>query len=145
VNSVKSLVAWLAHLEVVRFGAIGTAAFFVDTATLYAMLAMGFGFYAGRAVSYLVAVTFTWYGNRRITFSASRAQGAAATAREWLTFVLANSIGGVVNYATYAALVANVGLVRGYPVLGVAAGSLAGMTVNYALSKFVVFRGTPRS
>ncbi|HET6473411.1 MAG TPA: GtrA family protein [Pseudomonadales bacterium] len=139
-NAVTRIVGRLAQLEVIRFGAIGTVAFFVDTATLYAVLATGLGFYAGRGVSYMVAVTFTWYGNRRITFAESRAYGVAATAREWLTFVAANSVGGVVNYATYAALVANVGLVRGYPVLGVAAGSLAGMTVNYTLSKFVVFR-----
>ena len=130
----------LAQLQIVRFGAIGTIAFFVDTVALYAMLAIGSGFYVGRAISYLVAVTFTWYGNRHITFAASRAHGTAAAAREWLTFVAANSVGGIVNYTTYALLVANVGLVRGYPVLGVAAGSLAGMTVNYTLSKFVVFR-----
>ena len=134
------LVARIARLQVARFAAIGTAAFVVDAATLYGALAIGLGFYVGRAVSYLVAVTFTWYGNRRITFAATRAHGVAASATEWLKFVATNSIGGAANYATYALLVANVGLVRGYPVLGVAAGSLVGMTLNFTLSKFVVFR-----
>jgi putative flippase GtrA len=135
-----SLVRRLVRLEFARFAVIGTAAFFVDTAVLYAGLAAGLGFYAGRALSYLVAVTFTWYGNRRITFAATRAHGGAAVLAEWFRFATTNLLGGALNYAAYAALIANVGLVRTYPVLGVAAGSLIGMTVNFALSKFVVFR-----
>ena len=131
----------LAQTQLARFAVIGTLAFFVDTIVLYAALAAGLGFYAGRAVSYLVAVTFTWYGNRRITFADSRAHGAAAVATEWLKFVATNLVGGAANYATYAVLVANVGIVRAFPVLGVAAGSLVGMTLNFTLSKFVVFRG----
>jgi len=138
-----NLVRRLAQFEFARFAVIGTIAFFVDTLTLYAALAVGLGFYAGRAVSYLVAVTFTWYGNRRITFTQTRASGTAAIAREWLTFVATNLVGGAANYATYALLVASVGVVRAFPVLGVAAGSLVGMTLNFTLSKFVVFRGRP--
>jgi len=135
----------LAQTQLARFAVIGTLAFFVDTIVLYAALAAGLGFYAGRAVSYLVAVTFTWYGNRRITFADSRAHGAAAVATEWLKFVATNLVGGAANYATYAVLVANVGIVRAFPVLGVAAGSLVGMTLNFTLSKFVVFRGGERA
>jgi putative flippase GtrA len=145
VNTLARFAARVAQFEFARFAAIGTVAFLVDTLTLYAALAVGLGFYAGRAVSYLVAVTFTWYGNRRITFANSRAHGTAATAAEWLVFVATNSIGGAANYATYALLVANVGVVRAFPVLGVAAGSLVGMTMNFGLSKFVVFRARPRT
>ena len=139
-----NVVRRLAQYEFARFAVIGTIAFFVDTLVLYAALGAGLGFYAGRAVSYLVAVTFTWYGNRRITFADSRAHGAAGIATEWLKFVVTNLVGGAANYATYALLVANVGVVRAFPVLGVAAGSLVGMTLNFTLSKFVVFRARPR-
>ena len=140
-----NIVRRLAQFEFARFAVIGTLAFFVDTFVLYGALAVGLGFYAGRAVSYLVAVTFTWYGNRRITFADSRAYGAAAVAAEWLKFVVTNLLGGAANYAMYALLVANVGIVRAWPVLGVAAGSLVGMTLNFTLSKFVVFRGGKRA
>jgi putative flippase GtrA len=127
--------------EFMRFAAIGTAAFVVDSAVLYAALALGLGLYWGRAVSYLVAATFTWYGNRRITF-ATHARGARAVTAEWIRFLLANLVGGAVNYTTYAMLVSLLPLVRAYPVLGVAAGSIAGLGVNFTLSKLLVFRAS---
>ncbi len=61
------------NTQFLRFAVIGTAAFVVDTAVLYCALWAGLGLYSGRAVSYLVAATFTWYGNRRITFCEPRA------------------------------------------------------------------------
>ncbi len=110
---------------------------------LYLALWAGLGLYLGRAVSYLVAATFTWYGNRRITF-ATRAQGVPAAAAEWIRFLLTNLVGGAVNYTVYAALVSQLELAQAYPVLGVAAGSIAGLSVNFTLSKFLVFRA-PRA
>jgi putative flippase GtrA len=135
-----SFVARLWQTEFLRFAVIGTAAFVVDASTLYAALWCGLGFYAGRMVSYLVAATFTWYGNRRITFVRSHAEGVGPATAEWLKFLVANLGGGAVNYTIYAALIASFAIVRAYPVLGVAAGSLAGLVVNFSLSKFVVFR-----
>jgi putative flippase GtrA len=135
-----SLFARLWQTQFARFAVIGTAAFVVDASALYAALWIGLGFYAGRAISYLLAATFTWYGNRRITFTDSHAEGAGPAAAEWLKFLVANLGGGAVNYSIYAALIASFAIVRAYPVLGVAAGSLAGLVVNFTLSKFVVFR-----
>ncbi len=135
-----SLIARLWQTEFARFAVIGTAAFVIDASMLYAALWIGLGFYAGRAVSYLIAATFTWYGNRRITFAGIRAEGARAATMQWLKFLVANLGGGLVNYSIYAALIASLAIVRAYPVLGVAAGSLAGLVVNFTLSKFVVFR-----
>ena len=126
--------------QFLRFAAVGTAAFVVDTAVLYTGLAVGLGFYWGRALSFVVAATFTWYGNRRVTFTQTHAHGAGAIAAEWARFLLANLVGGAVNYGTYAALVNLVPAVRAYPVLGVAAGSIAGLSVNFTLSKLLVFR-----
>jgi putative flippase GtrA len=131
------------QVEFMRFAAVGTAAFVVDTTVLYLALWAGLGLYSGRVVSYLIAATFTWYGNRRITF-ATRARGVPAATAEWGRFLLANLVGGAVNYATYAALVSQFGLVRAHPVLGVAAGAIAGLSVNFTLSKRVVFRA-PRA
>jgi putative flippase GtrA len=126
-----------------RFAVVGTAAFVVDTTVLYVALWAGLGLYSGRAVSYVVAATFTWYGNRSITF-ATHAHGMTAVAAEWVRFLLTNLVGGAVNYAVYAALVSQSEFVRAYPVLAVAAGSIAGLSVNFTLSKLLVFRA-PRS
>jgi putative flippase GtrA len=124
--------------QLLRFAAIGTLAFLVDTATLYfALGVLGIGKYSGRLLSFLVAATFTWAMNRRFTFPEAR---DAPMARQWLEFVAANGVGGVVNYGVYALLVTYVGLVAAHPVLGVAAGSLAGMTFNFGASRGWVFR-----
>lgn len=125
-------------LQFLRFGAVGAAGFVMDTAALYAMLALGLGPYAGRAVSYVVAATFTWGANRMWTFR--REAAGTRAARQWGRFVLLNLVGFALNYGTYAALVASVPAVAAHPVLGVAAGSLAGMFANFALSRRYVFR-----
>jgi putative flippase GtrA len=133
---------WLERLwtlQFFRFAVVGTTAFVVDTVVLYVAVWAGLGLYSGRVVSYLVAATFTWYGNRRLTFT-THAHGKPAIIAEWARFIVANLAGGAVNYATYAAAITSMPLVRAHPVLGVAAGSLAGLSVNFLASKFVVFR-----
>ena len=127
--------------EFLRFAVIGTVAFLVDTVVLYILLWMGVGHYRGRVVSFMTALTFTWYGNRQITFASTRAHGARAIAAEWLRYVMANLLGGVVNYSTYAWLVSAFPIAHANPVLGVAAGAIAGLSVNFTLSKLLVFRG----
>jgi putative flippase GtrA len=124
--------------EFLRFGTVGTLGFVVDTAVLYGALALGAGLYGGRALSYLAAASVTWLLNRVWTF---RHRGAGQKAhRQWAAFVVVNLGGFALNYGTYAALVAFVPLVAAHPVLGVAAGSLAGMFSNFFLSRQLVFR-----
>lgn len=128
--------------EFLRFGVVGTAGFVVDTAVLYAALALGAGLYGGRVLSYLAAATCTWALNRAWTFRrAARTGGRAAMGRQWALFVAVNLVGFAANYGTYALLVANVPLVAADPVYGVAAGAIAGMGGNFLLSRRYVFRG----
>lgn len=124
--------------QFLRFGLVGTAGFVVDVTVLYFVLyAAHTGPYVGRAISYLAAATSTWYLNRRITFANRR---SAAYGREWLKFVVLNGIGGILNYATYTVVVHYLGSsVPLAPAAGVALGSLAGMLVNFAVSRHFVF------
>jgi len=124
-------------MEFLRFGVVGMVGFVVDTAVLYAGLALGLGLFGGRAVSYLVAATTTWALNRAWTF---RGRGDGPVHQQWALFLLVNLIGFAMNYGTYAALIAFVPLVAANPVLGVAAGAIAGMFGNFVLSRQLVFR-----
>jgi putative flippase GtrA len=128
--------------QFLRFGVVGTIGFLVDTAVLYGALAVGFGLYGGRAISYLVAASTTWALNRAWTF---RGQGEGPALRQWAVFLLVNLVGFACNYGTYAALVATVSFVAQHPVLGVAAGSIAGLTGNFLLSRRFVFGGAERA
>lgn len=119
-----------------RFALVGAAGFAVDVAALAAAFALGFGPYSGRVLSFLCAATFTWAANRRFTFAVE----APPSLGEWLRFLAANAQGGIVNYLTYAALVTWGWGIASHPFLAVAAGSIAGLGVNYALSSRFVFR-----
>ena len=128
-------------LEFFRFGLVGTAGFVVDAGILQICLSLlGLGPYVGRAISFAVGATFTWFCNRHFTF---RRRGGMHWFRQWSRFVVLMLIGGGLNYGTYAALVRWVPLFTAWPVLGVAAGSLAGMMVNFTTARHLVFRHRP--
>jgi putative flippase GtrA len=124
-----------------RFGCVGVVGLLADVAILYLALALGLGFYAGRVVSFLGAVFVTWQLNRRYVFHAARS--AMSPWREWWTYLASMMGGGAFNYAGYSALIAFGPRGPLLPMLAVAAGSLAGMTVNFLSAKFLVFGRGP--
>ena len=116
-------------------------AFAVDAGVLQLLVSFaGLDPYSARVVSFLCAVTTTWLFNRQITF---RGGSRLPLHREWALYVGTQLGGATLNSAVYALLVFSFALVREWPVLGVAAGSLAGLTVNFIAAKRVVFRGPP--
>ncbi|EHM02360.1 GtrA-like protein [Acetobacteraceae bacterium AT-5844] len=123
--------------EMLRFGVVGTLGFVVDTATLYAAMAAGAGLYLGRVLSYVTAASANWALNRAWTF---RQAERSSRRKQWAMFLLVNLVGFATNYGTYTALVSSWPLAAAHPVIGVAAGSLAGMAGNFLLSRRFVFR-----
>lgn len=118
------------------FGTVGAIGFLFDTATVYA-LRHSLGLYGAGAVSYCVAATVTWLLNRLWTF---RGKGSGPVHRQWARFVVVNLGGFVLNRGTYAALVTFVPLCAEQPVFAVGAGAIAGMFLNFSLSRAMVFR-----
>jgi putative flippase GtrA len=92
--------------------------------------------YVARAISFMFAVTLSWYMNRGLTFPDRR---SSRLGREWVRFVGANCVGGAVNYAAFALYVHYSTSSPLGPLLGVGVGSIAGLGVNYTLSKQLVF------
>ena len=122
--------------QFVRFSMVGVAGFLVD-ASLITLLTNygGINPLLARLASFLAAATTTWWLNRRFTFAAKD----TSLVRQWLRFMAAMSIGGGVNYAVFTCLVLMLPLVMRQPWTGVAAGSLAGLAVNYYTSRRYVF------
>jgi putative flippase GtrA len=123
--------------QILRFGLIGVIGLLVDTGTLYAGLGCGLGFGAGRALSFIAAVLTTWLLNRRFTF---RSRRATSLAREGFTYLVAMSLGGLLNLACYALIMTQLTYHPLLPGVAVAVGSLTGMLANYASAKWWVFR-----
>jgi putative flippase GtrA len=123
-----------------RFAGAGVAGLAVDVAVLYLALALGLGFYAGRVASFLCAVFATWRINRRYTFGAAVDPAAVSLWREWWLYLAAMLGGGVVNYGAYSGAIAFGPRAPLWPMAAVAIGSLAGMAVNFASAKLLVFK-----
>jgi putative flippase GtrA len=122
--------------EFLRFGLVGALGFIWDTATVYA-LAPWLGLYLAGIAAYVVAASINWMLNRIWTFRGAPRQRAAL---QWARFLAANLVGFVLNRGTYATLIATFVTCRTYPVLAVAAGSLAGLMANFLLSRRYVYR-----
>jgi putative flippase GtrA len=122
--------------QFVRFGIVGLAGLVVDTATVYG-LRYSLGLYGAGLVAYVVSATANWLLNRIWTF---RGRGSGSAHRQWGMFMLANLIGFVLNRGTYVILVTFVATAADQPVIATAAGSVAGMFVNFSLSRRLVFR-----
>ncbi len=138
------LVRLLASSQFIRFGIVGAGGYVVDASVLFLML-HGFGRdpYSGRLISYLAAATFTWAGNRYLTFADQRAHEIRGIVREWATFLAANAIGGLVNLGLYATLVRYAPPPANNPFVAQFFGVLAGLVFNFTLSKRLVFRQPP--
>jgi putative flippase GtrA len=128
--------------RVLRFAGVGVLGLGVDVTVLYAMLAAGLDYVAGRLVSFAVAVTVTWYLNRKFTFAGLT---SGPMLPEWARFVVANLAGAVVNFLIYLAIMRLEFALPGIAALAVAAGSLGGMMFNYTASRAFVFSRRSRA
>jgi len=141
VNAENGLRA-LSRSRFLRFGIVGGAGFIVDEGVLALFhYLVGLDRYSARAISIFCAMTFTWWGNRNLTFAEHAATGGVPElANEWFKFVLANAVGAVANYGTYSLLVSFTPAPLGNPLVAAALGVVVGLVFNFTLSKRFVFR-----
>ena len=123
--------------EVLLFGLSGLVGFLVDASVLTLLLS-SLGPHSARLVSFMAAVFTTWLMNRRHTFR--HRPSAHALPIEFLAYLGSMMAGGSINLATYALLIETAPFARMYPIFGVALGSLAGMAVNFILSRSFIFK-----
>jgi len=125
--------------EILLFAISGLIGFVVDAAIVqFLVREWGINPYGARLVSFLCAATTTWAFNRKLTFAGKSA--GSSRRRQLVRYILAMAGGFALNYGAYAACVAAFPLVREWPAIGVAAGSIAGALVNFLTSKYWIFR-----
>jgi putative flippase GtrA len=133
-------IAALTRHPFMRFALIGAGGYLVDTLVL-ALDTRVLDPFSGRVLSIFVAMTFTWLGNRILTFPQHAARGSlSAIAHEWLRFTGANIVGAVINYTIYALLLSFAGGPFADKFVAQACGVGAGLLFNFTLSKTLVFR-----
>jgi putative flippase GtrA len=114
-----------------QFGVVGTFGFLVDYTVVHtAHFVFGLALIPAGILSFFVAATGNWFLNRIWTF---RGTSTGRMHHEWLRYLASNAL-------VYVLLVATSALCVKYPVLAVAAGSIAGLGINFFMSRRVVFR-----
>ena len=128
--------------QFLRFSAVGTAGFVVNAVFFYiAFYFLALGKDASWFFAFIPSVTFSWWGNRTLTFPERAGRSLRAIAVEWAKFVAANAFGALVNFVVYNAMLSLAPRPFSRPLIALAAGVLAGLIFNFTLSKTVVFRG----
>jgi len=119
----------------IRFGLVGTSGLFWDTATVYTVKHVA-NLYVAGTLGFFVAATANWGLNRVWTYR-DRAHSPAHL--QWMRFLVANLVGFVFNRGIFFTLISISGLCQRQPIVGIIAGSAAGLCFNYFLSKRFVF------
>jgi putative flippase GtrA len=123
---------------ILLFAIAGGVGYVVDGAILL-LMAPYLGPYAGRLVSFCVAVLATWLINRQLAFRGTRSKRALH--RELLRYFIVSLGGGSVTLGVYALIVFIFSFSGLWLLVALAAGALAGLVVNFTLSRRFVFAG----
>lgn len=124
-------------LQFFKFGIVGILGFAVDSAMLYFGIdILGLGRVAAGFFSFPFAVTATWIGNRSFTFRHAPPMPAA---KQFAKFAAVCAVGIVFNRGTYSLLVSTIPFVYAHPVIGLLAGTGAGMFFNFFAARRHVF------
>jgi len=119
------------------FAVVGSLGFFVDAAILSLLVHVwDWPPYSARVLSFVPAVTVTWYCNRRWVFSRTR-----NAAREYGAYFTVQTVGAAINLGAFALLIAAVPSAARLPVVPLAAGSALALLFNYLAAGRWVFGG----
>ncbi|HTW36503.1 MAG TPA: GtrA family protein [Rhizomicrobium sp.] len=135
----RDTAARLFRSRFLRFGLVGAAGFPVFAAALFvAHDLLGISKQISWFPSFFIAATFTWWGNRLLTFREHAAQSNLL--REWAKFIAANGLGALANLLLYTLLVQLAPPPTNNIYIAAAAGTLLGFLLNFTMSKRFVFR-----
>jgi putative flippase GtrA len=125
-------------IRFLKYLGIGAVAFLIDVAAFQTLVGPAHvSPYVARLVSFVVTVTAAWWLNRTFTFADA---DYVRPDVQWARYFAANLVGGSVNYATFALMIATLPVAADYPLIALAAGSVAGLVFNFTAYRRFVFR-----
>ncbi len=135
--SVSDIMERLSARQLLFFGIAGVVGYGID-ASITTLLHPYLGVYAARIPAFIAAATATWFINRSLTFGKHTSRHTSLF-REYTHYLLLMVAGLVVNYGAYVVSIMLVGNIPHAVLICVAIGSLAGMLVNFVVSKKFIF------
>lgn len=121
-----------------RFAAIGAIGFVIDGGILTLLDSVyGVNLFHARLVSFSVAVTVTWYLNRRLTFASELRNPPG---REWGRYAFVQGVGAVLNMGIFFWLVFTFEALAAWPILPLAIAASVALVFNFYGSRHIAFR-----
>jgi len=123
--------------RLLKFALVGGIGFIADAATFaLCFYLLEVPLISSRLISFVVAATVTWFGNRTFTFASQD----SALAKQWLKFMGSACISAIPNFLSFKAVLLTLGESGVIPMVALVVGVLVGMVSNYLLSSFWVFK-----
>ncbi len=128
-------------IQVLRFGIVGTLLFIIDAGLFASLLKLELPAVAARILAISMTVFASWLANRSWTFKEQHGNKPPSIA-EFAKFAGTQAIGASVNGLASLAAYQLPAVVALGPWAAVAIGSIAGLSINFAGAKLLVFRGS---
>ena len=120
-----------------HFAAIGAIGFMVDGGILMLLHSVfDFSLLHARLISFSVAVTITWYLNRKKTFSSRDARAI----NEWGRYAAVNTIGALLNIGIFLWLIFRFETLANWPIVPLAIAASIVLVFNFLMSRSIAFR-----
>lgn len=116
----------------------GIVGYIVDVSTTTLVNLWLFNPLLSRIPAFLLAATATWAINRKFTFRGL--SSGESISKEYIKYLALMLAGAVVNYAVYAACLTLITFPPYSIPISIGIGGLAGMVVNYLLSKSLLYK-----
>jgi len=121
-----------------QFLLVGGVGFVIDGTILTALVSgAGWRPWEGRAVSFPVAVSVTWWLNRRFAF---KGRGMSDRRAEYAGYVAVQLLGALINLAVFGLCLRAMPRLAHWPLIPFAVGSGVALGFNYAGARFAVYR-----
>ena len=123
--------------QLLVFMVIGAVGFAVEAAVLtLTTVVFELNVYLARVPGFLLAVTFTWLANRKLTFSQRQQKNKRVQGIQYLV----TQVGGaLINWLVYMSILFFYPSLQTIPILPLAIGAIFGLVFNFILSNKIVF------
>jgi len=125
------------------FSIVGAFGFLIDAGILILLTAgLGWNPYLARLLSFGIATLLTWALNRKFTFSPHKLRQSRTLAREYIHYLMVQSLGGGLNLLVYYVLLSALPTLKHVPVIALAFGSATGLLFNFLGARFWIYKST---
>lgn len=132
----------LRHADLPRFLVVGTIGFCVDGGILWLLHhLLGWTPVEARCIGFPLALTVTWYLNRRWTFRHGRHRGPG---RQYALYLAIQLTGLAINFSAFVLLTRYGPWFGRYPVAALAVASILALFFTFPTAKWIAF-ARPRS